>query len=262
MSKWQTLKEKSKSFNISFVGMWLFLLCSVPIPALAERHVLPYEGFTIVLDCKHKGAVQFEYEAIADTGSFSRKHSFKLDPNAPPNCQQTSSDSYSAPGVRFDRGHLVPANHLDHSKLAISQSNYMTNILPQVASMNRGAWLRTEELIECRRDKENLHVVGGVVWGRNPDDDWFLESHGVETPDYFWKAVIANNEVIAWLIPNSARATRSRLDKYLISVDELVEFLGNDYPIDGKDYFEHLDADERKHTPNKSWRIEPGCDKS
>ncbi|HIG39559.1 MAG TPA: hypothetical protein EYQ14_03340, partial [Gammaproteobacteria bacterium] len=44
-----------------------------------------------------------------------------------------------AKGQRYDRGHLVPANHLDYSKKAIKQSNYMTNILPQAANMNRGA---------------------------------------------------------------------------------------------------------------------------
>ena len=32
----------------------------------------------------------------------------------------------------FDRGHLVMSNHMDDNKLAIKQSNYMTNVLPQV----------------------------------------------------------------------------------------------------------------------------------
>jgi len=34
---------------------------------------------------------------------------------------------------------LNEANHLDYSKIAIRQSNFMTNILPQAANMNRGA---------------------------------------------------------------------------------------------------------------------------
>lgn len=62
----------------------------------------------------------------------------------------------------------------------------MTNILPQVAQMNRGAWLLTEEIVEFR-DIDELLVIGGVIWGNNPADDYFILSHGVKTPDAFWK---------------------------------------------------------------------------
>ena len=64
-------------------------------------------------------------------------------------CQQLSAKTYKQKGQRYDRSHLVPANHLDYSKAAIRQSNFMTNILPQAASMNRGAWLLTKEITEC-----------------------------------------------------------------------------------------------------------------
>jgi len=56
----------------------------------------------------------------------------------------------------------------------------MTNILPQALNMNRGAWLQTEEIIECYRDIDELLVIGGVIWGNNPADDFFIESHGVK----------------------------------------------------------------------------------
>jgi DNA/RNA endonuclease G (NUC1) len=55
-------------------------------------------------------------------------------------------------GVGYHRGHLVPANHLDGSEETIKASNTMTNILPQTADLNLGAWLQTEEIIECYRD--------------------------------------------------------------------------------------------------------------
>jgi endonuclease G, mitochondrial len=93
--------------------------------------------------------------------------------------------TYKQKGQRYDRGHLVPANHLDYSKVAIRQSNFMTNILPQAANMNRGAWLLTEEITECYRDIDELLIIGGVLWGDNLNDDFFTESHGVKTPDAF-----------------------------------------------------------------------------
>ncbi|TXK92768.1 DNA/RNA endonuclease G, partial [Methylococcaceae bacterium HT1] len=63
---------------------------------------------------------------------------FYLDPKVPKECQQYSAKTYKAKDQRYDRGHLVPANHLDYSKTAIKASNTMTNILPQAANMNRG----------------------------------------------------------------------------------------------------------------------------
>jgi endonuclease G len=119
---------------------------------------LDYEGFTVWLDCQEHGPVKFRYNAQRDSGNAARAADFKLDPYVPKECQQTSTKGY---GHGYDRGHQVPANHLDASPTAIKQSNFMTNILPQVAQMNRGAWLATEEIVECYRDIDELLVLGG-----------------------------------------------------------------------------------------------------
>lgn len=126
------------------------------------------------------------------------------------------------PGINptYDRGHLVPANHLDHSRLAINQSNYMANIVPQPSSMNRGAWLETERLVECYRDIEPLRVVGGVLWGEDSRNDHFVASHGIATPEALWKLVIGERRAIAWVIPNSTEARAAKINDYLFSIDE------------------------------------------
>lgn len=149
--------------------------------------------------------------------------------------------------------HLVPANHLDHLPLGIKQSNFMTNILPQAANMNRGAWLKTEEITECYRDIEPLEVIGGVIWGSNPDDDFFVRSHGVETPDAFWKVIIAKDKAIGWIVPNSSEATKKRLDLYLKSIQEIEERTGEVFSVPEA---------WKKVKPSKSWKIPKGCDRS
>jgi endonuclease G len=214
---------------------------------------LDYEGFTVWLDCSKRGAVKFQYVAQHDTGNAKRSDSFYLDPNVPPECQQTSAKPY---GDKYDRGHQVPANHLDSSATAIKQTNFMTNILPQAANMNRGAWLATEELIECYRDIAELLVVGGVIWGNNPSDDYFIKSHGVATPDAFWKVVIRgtgqDERAIAWIVPNSQDAKRANLDSYLVTVDDIEKQTGEKLPV----------ADYAKHDkPSESWIIPKGCNK-
>ncbi|MGZ8189397.1 MAG: DNA/RNA non-specific endonuclease [Methylosarcina sp.] len=47
-----------------------------------------------------------------DTGSAKRYNQFFLDPDVPSECQQTTAKGYVN---GYDRGHLVPANHLDQS---------------------------------------------------------------------------------------------------------------------------------------------------
>jgi endonuclease G len=37
---------------------------------------------------------------------------------------------------------------------------------------------------------DELLVLGSVIWRQNPVDDYFLKSHGIATPDAFWKVVI------------------------------------------------------------------------
>jgi endonuclease G, mitochondrial len=173
----------------------------------------------------------------------------------PKHCQQTSTASYKFASERYDRGHLVPANHLDHSKIAMRQSQYMTNILPQAANMNRGAWLRTEEITECYRDIDELLVIGGVIWGHDATDDYFIKSHGVATPDAFWKLIIRGKDrVIAWVVPNTRAATRKQLDSYLVTVEELERRTGESFPEVPE--FARLDK------PDASWLVPIGCDRS
>ena len=214
---------------------------------LLEKH---YEGFTLWLDCKERAAVKFRYNAQRDNGNEPREEKFTLDPDVPKDCQQKNGKTY---GKKYDRGHQVPANHMDFSAAAIKQSNYMTNILPQAAGMNRGAWLLTEEITECYRDIDELLILGGVIWGDNTEDDYFVESHGVRTPDAFWKVIIrGKDEVIAWIIPNSQEAKRKNLDEYLTTVANIEEITGMKIPVTG---------DARTRKLKSSWLIPRGCKK-
>lgn len=219
----------------------------------AKIQRVDYEGFTLWLDCNQHGAVKFQYNAQRDAGNFPRLEKFYVDKNVPKECQQTSAKTY---GRNYDRGHLVPANHLDYSQQAIADSNSMANILPQAATMNRGAWLLTEEIIECYRDIDELLVIGGVIWGNDTKDDYFVKSHGVKTPDAYWKVVIRgalnNEQVIAWIVPNSAEAQRSKLDSYLVSVAKIESLTGEKLPVNSE-----LKNDVLK----TSWIVPKGCNK-
>jgi endonuclease G len=220
-----------------------------------ERKIIrvDYDGFSLWLDCQRHGAIQFQYNAQHDIGNASRAKTFSLDPKVPTHCQQINAKAY---GHHYDRGHLVPANHLDASMTTIKATNNITNILPQAANMNRGAWLVTEEITECYRDISELLVIGGVIWGNDPTDDFFVKSHGIKTPDAFWKVIVRggleDEQSIAWIIPNSQAATRHKIDDYLVTVHDIETLTGQKIPVT---------EDLKDKKPSSSWGIPIGCNK-
>lgn len=219
---------------------------------LIERN---YQGFTVWVNCAERGAERVRCNAQRDTGDFERSSTFKHDPELPDACQQTTTDAYSRPDdgqPTHDRGHLVPADELDHDEIAIAQTNFITNIVPMVSRVNRhGAWRETEVLTECYRDISELLVFAGVIWGNDASDDHYLASHGIRTPDWLWKVVIREDRVIAWIIPNRAEATRERLDEYLVTVRALEQRIGYTFPV--LDYLK----DEK---PATTWIRPMGCE--
>ncbi|NWD67728.1 DNA/RNA non-specific endonuclease [Pseudomonas gingeri] len=207
--------------------------CVSPLPELAPapgQITLVREGFTLTYDCENRTALRYAYQLNADKGNVKRPRGFELDPDLPAGCPtQLSARGYSAvPG--WDRGHLVPSNQMDHSNLAIRQAHYMSNIVPQAARFNQGIWVQTEEVSECYRDLAPVQVYGGLVYD-NPVNDFFLESHGIRTPDAFWKTILTTDaegktRAISWYIPN--QATLEPLDRYILSIAELEALLGTD----------------------------------
>mmetsp|Transcript_31425 Transcript_31425/g.46635 ORF Transcript_31425/g.46635 Transcript_31425/m.46635 type:complete len:177 (-) Transcript_31425:119-649(-) len=152
------------------------------------------------------------------------------------------------------------------------ESNTMTNILPQSSGFNQagGAWRSTEDLIECTRDMVSVEkqvVFGGFLFD-DDSNDYFLESHGVPTPDLYWKVVIrffkskdTKPDVIAWVFPNSYDSSDKNLNKrfpdeegYLLSIAELQNVVGSDEQL-----LEIPDAfSETAFDKGRTW-VKPPC---
>lgn len=236
-----------------------------------------YSSYSLDILCGSTAgyAVRFSYELIgSDSGNHPRESSFFHDDALPDSCQQTSRSSYSHPNCGsigrktneycFDRGHLVMANHLDNDINHIQESNMMTNVLPQAAGFNQagGAWIASEEIIECGRDIPNVlkQVVFGGALFTDASNDYFLASHGIPTPDTFWKVVVryytngTTPDVIAWVMPNSHTSTV--LDLYLASVDQVQATTG--------DTMSELPSTftELSFHSGTSWSKPAGCDLS
>lgn len=191
-----------------------------------------YPHYQLWVDCDENAAVAFEYVIQSDKGNKARYSSFYDDPKLPQECEQKSRDSYkhyASDMPKYDRGHLAAANHFDFDKKALKEANYMANVMPQTLQLNRGAWKRTEEIIECYRDTFDLVNFGGIIWGEDSRNDLFVASHGVRTPDYFWRIIFGShnnqNYFSAWLLPNSKDAKSANLKHYQIELSDLIALL-------------------------------------
>ena len=245
---------------ITFVGLTACGGGSTPTPkqisVFTNQLSLDYGGFRLLYDCDLKSAIRFEYKLGADTGNLNRPVTFNLDPNLSKNCgQQLTTSSYASVDSGWDRGHLVASNHMDYDAAYILSANYMTNIVPQLSSFNQGLWKETENITECYRDLAPVKVIGGVIYA-DTSNDFFVSSHGIKTPDFFWKTLIttdSNNQIatISWLFPN--QSALANLNSYIVSIDELERRVGADLiALD-------LGSAIKLQKASKSWELPKNC---
>ena len=222
----------------------------------ANQLSLDYGGFRLLYDCDLNSAIRFEYKLGTDTDNFNRSTTFNLDPNLSKNCsQQLTTNSYASVVSGWDRGHLVASNHMDYDAAYILSANYMTNIVPQLASFNQGLWKETETITKCYRDIAPIQVIGGVIYS-DATNDFFVSSHGIKSPDYFWKILIITNsinqiETISWLFPHQNGLTN--LNSFIVSIDELERRVGSD--LVGL----NLESVIKLQKASKSWELPKNC---
>ena len=281
--------------------------------AMSQRYSGPlqYRFGKLWIDKAARGVSRFEYVARRDAGNFDRHGAFKIDTRYK-DIQQTTGRAYpkyclapfrngkpwSTDGmssteikdqcvqvIAHDRGHLIPANHFDHDKDIIEETNFMINILPQVDKMNRGAWLQTEMIIECLREEEVVTVIGGAVYPpssekgkRTSPAEFFRDSHGVITPTRFWKIIAgeangihaSDNGLIAFWIPNAVEATAANTAKYVVSITKLEHNLKaasglspyiKDWPAEAMIETFDLPQSVKDHVPSL-WNTLGGCDRA
>jgi endonuclease G len=114
-------------------------------------------------------------------------------------------------GSGFDRGHLAPSASIDVSKEAMEQSFQLSNIAPQLPSLNRRGWKVMEaEVRDLAIEHGTVYVVSGtqgnyrqvgaalsdtkanksgrIKVGGLPNLGLMLDGH-VSIPAYFYKAI-------------------------------------------------------------------------
>jgi endonuclease G len=167
--------------------------------------------------------VAYNLSKSESEGNAERSDSFFSDPKFT-GSQAGPSDYYRS---GYDRGHLAPAGDMSFSQRAMDESFYMTNVVPQNPTLNRGLWSSLESDIRDQvKNDQDLFIVTGTL---------FIEGkgtiNGIHVPDYLYKIVFDYQEpevkMIAFLIPNE-KPTKTLME-YAIDVDRLEAFTNLDF---------------------------------
>lgn len=159
--------------------------------------------------------------AASIKGTAPRKDDFREDLEVPPQHRATLKD-YQGSG--YDRGHMAPAADMRTSPQAMSESFYLTNMMPQVPGNNRGIWKYTETYTRAWAEAfGEVYVVTGTIIGDFP----ISLGNRLQVPSHVYKIVIvpSTGKSISFLFPNQ-KLPVEHLPKYIVSISDIEEYTG------------------------------------
>jgi len=148
------------------------------------------------------------------TGPAKRKNNFGPDPKVDDDKEAQLEDYKGHP---YDRGHLSPAadNRTDDEQM--SESFFLTNMIPQDPGNNRGIWRILEVGVRNTAAAGNdIYVISGTIY----DAGYKTIGNNLGVPTRIWKIVYnaTTGDTIAFLFPNEKLSTKD-LPKYAVSID-------------------------------------------
>ena len=161
-----------------------------------------------------------ELNAVVD-----REGAFVPDPLA--KGEKMSTSQYTNSG--YDRGHMAPAADFKFSAVAMEECMYLSNICPQVPSLNRGRWLTLENKVrDWAAAYDSVLVIVGPVVKANYKT---IGTMGVVVPEAFFKIVARLDgdgyKVLCFLMPNEK--CPDDIYNYCVTIDSVEALTGHDF---------------------------------
>jgi endonuclease G, mitochondrial len=158
-------------------------------------------NYAVIHRCDVKAPIAVFEHLTKDkiTGAFKRQDDFRPDPQVAAQCQAQLKDYAGQP---YDRGHMSPAGNNTQSAQVMSESFFLSNMVPQVPNNNRGIW---KQLETWERNWAlaggDFYIISGGIYGINHK----VIGNGVGVPDVLYKIIIEKNskKVMAYMMPNS-----------------------------------------------------------
>ncbi len=152
--------------------------------------------------------------------------------------QKVSSQDYANSG--FDRGHMAPNQAIGvcYGNEAQNETFLMTNIVPQLHSLNAGVWKNLEQraLKRYAKNFEEIWIVCGPIYSaeNRRGNGKKIGKAKVAVPDAFFMILVDEEEksgalrTLSFVVPHNKNLD-SNLSKYLVSIDEIEAATGLDF---------------------------------
>ncbi|XP_077979131.1 nuclease EXOG, mitochondrial-like [Glandiceps talaboti] len=177
-------------------------------------------------------------------GTANRKHSkFRRDPDIPEQFSAFNSDYWKS---GWSRGHMAPAGDCKYSQMAMDETFYLSNILPQDIDNNMGFWNRFE--MYCRdltASFTDVYVISGPLMLPETDakGNKFVKyqvigDSNVAVPTHLFKIVTAENnprkpnEPVAlgvFIVPNKPITSAHKLKEFQVPLTEVEKLSGTTF---------------------------------
>ncbi|MCG8579184.1 MAG: DNA/RNA non-specific endonuclease [Bacteroidales bacterium] len=171
-------------------------------------------------------------------GNISRTDNFREDPKV--STGSATLEDYKSSG--YDRGHLAPAADFKHSKVAMSESFYMSNMSAQDPGFNRGKWKTLEAVVrQWAFEKGEIYVVTGGILS---SDKGHIGTNSVLIPNFYYKVIYSpsDNKMIGFCMANEKLT--GKVQDYVETVDAIEARTGVDFFYQLEDEIEEkLEAD-------------------
>ena len=185
-------------------------------------------NYAVIHKCSVKAPIAV-FENItpqAISGPAKRQDDFRADPSVHDQCRASLGDYAGNP---YDRGHMAAAGNNTQTREIMSESFFLSNMVPQVPNNNRGIWRILEMQIrdQVAQTGQSLYVISGGIY----DPGHRTIGNGVGVPTRLFKVIInkQTGNVTAFLMPNDALPVAD-LPKYRTTLQAVEQATGMRFP--------------------------------
>ncbi|XYQ56804.1 DNA/RNA non-specific endonuclease [Pectobacterium carotovorum] len=165
--------------------------CLVGCPVGGSSQTLIRDAYTLNNNASTKFANWVAYKMTSTTQASGRSRTWRQDPDLPAS-DTLAPAAYTGANAALavDRGHQAPLAGL--AAASDWQSlNYLSNITPQKADLNQGAWVRLEDKERALSNSKTVYTVTGPLFERNIAT--LPNAAGVQIPSGYWKILFTGS---------------------------------------------------------------------
>lgn len=207
--------------------------CPMGCPSLTETNLLTiHHTHTLSLNPQTKFPDWIAYQV--NPSNFAPGNSpgrnWHTDPLVPDDMELEPEDYKGIGQAHYDRGHGAPLAAFAGSPY-YNEVNYLTNITPQAADLNQGAWKHLESAVRDGARSDNpLYVITGSLYGDSSKNVLPAADESYRTPIGYYKIVYDHDgNSAAFYLPQSTPRKANYCESQ-VTLTDLKQYLSFEIP--------------------------------